>query len=175
MVSRKPHKRDLTLWISTRARWCICARPVRVLLTSGEKSRAGASFSAVPYSRDPVSVSFHLTAFRRQARSPTTSLSMPSLLEGLSYKSRGIFIVLISRKHDEPNPKLVQHHEHQGIIGYESSFIKIDLANNCLGDRKDLEDLKKSIVRCDEGESCFKKKNRHIHCSLLQKIEVLQL
>jgi hypothetical protein len=32
---------------------------------------------------------------------PTTSLSLPSLLEGLSYKSRGIFIVLISRKHDE--------------------------------------------------------------------------
>lgn len=122
--------------MSTRARWCIC---VRVLLTSGEKSRAGASFSAVPYSRDPVSVSFYLTAFRQWARLPTTSLSMPSLLEGLSYKSKGIFIVLISRKHDELSPKFVQHHERQGIIGYENSFIKVGLTKNRPEDRKDLQ------------------------------------
>jgi len=47
----------------------------------------------------------------RQWTQPTTLLSL-SLLESLSYKSRGIFIAIISRRHDEPSPKLVQHHEH---------------------------------------------------------------
>jgi len=119
---------------------------------SGEKSRAGASFSAVPYSQDPVSVSFHLTAFRR-ARLPTVSLSIPSLLEDLSYKSRGIFIVFISRKHDEP--KLVQHHERQGIIGYENSFTKIGSVKN--RSERIEKILKRLIMRCNEGEPCSQK------------------
>lgn len=52
------------------------------------------------------------------------ALLLPPLLEGSSYKSMEIFIVVISRKHDESRPKHAQHHE-QGMIGYESSFAKI--------------------------------------------------
>lgn len=31
-------------------------------------------------------------------------------------KAGGSSVVIISRKHGKPNPKLVQHHEHEGII-----------------------------------------------------------
>lgn len=135
---------------------------------SGEKSRAGASFSAIPYSRK-ARFRF-LLPNRVSAAGPVThhlALFLPTLLEGSSYKSTGIFIVVISRKHDEPRPKLAQHHE-QGMIGYESSFGKIAFVENIIFEnlKRDLEYLKrnkkKKIDSARGWNVCSKRRDRYV-------------